>query len=142
MFSRQNLLATLAATVAMFLLGYLLWGMAMMDFFEAHSLVDTMKSDEEMSLLMIFLGNLFGALALSTLYGKWANGNYSVGGGFQFGAWIGFFVGVGMGLVWYGTANMMDETGHVVEAVLDIVYYGLIGVVIAIVYKTTAPKAG
>lgn len=142
MFSKHNLLATLAATVAMFLLGYLIWGIAMMEFFEGHSLVDTMKSDEEMSMPAIFLGNLFGALAMSTLYGKWSNGQYSAGGGFQFGAWIGFFVGVGMGLVWYGTANMMDETGHVVEAVIDIIYYGIIGAVIALVYKATAPKAG
>ncbi len=140
MFSKQNLLATLAGTLAMFILGYLIWGMATADFFEQHSLADVMKSDEDMNLGMIFLGNLVGAFAMSSLYGKWARGHHSAGQGFQFGSWIGLFVGVGMGLVWMGTSNMMDTTGHVVEAVIDIVYYGLIGLVIALVYKATASK--
>ena len=140
MFSKQNLLATLAGTVAMFLLGYLIWGIATQDFMEQHSLVDVMKSDEEMNMLYIFLGNLFGAFALSTIYGKWARGHHSAGQGFQFGAWVGFLIGVGMGLVWLGTSNMMDSTGHAVEAILDIIYYGLVGMVIALVYKATAPK--
>lgn len=140
MFSKQNLLATLAGTLAMFILGYLIWGMATADFFEQHSLVDVMKSDEDLNLGMIFLGNLFGAFAMSSLYGKWARGHHSAGQGFQFGTWVGLFVGVGMGLVWMGTSNMMDTTGHVVEAVIDIVYYGIIGLVIALVYKATASK--
>lgn len=141
MFSRQNLLATLAGTVTMFLLGYLIWGMATQDFFAQHNLTDMMKSDEEMNMVFILLGNLCGAFALSTLYGRWSGGTYKAGEGFQFGAWIGFIIGVGMGLVWMGTSNMMDSTGHAVEAVLDIVYYGLVGLVIAVVYKSTAPKA-
>ncbi len=140
MFSKQNLLATLAATVAMFILGYLIWGMATMSFFEEHSNTAMMKSDEEMSLLLIFLGNLFGALAFCTLYGKWARGHHSAGQGFQFGALVGFFVGVGMGLVWMGTSNWMDTTGHIVEAILDILYYGVIGVIVALVYKALAKK--
>ena len=35
MFSKQNLLATVAGTVTMFVLGYLIWGMATASFFEA-----------------------------------------------------------------------------------------------------------
>jgi hypothetical protein len=31
----------------------------------------------------------------------------------------------------------MDTTGHVAEAVIDIIYYGLVGGVIAIVYRAT-----
>ncbi|MBC2837850.1 hypothetical protein [Robiginitalea sp. SC105] len=142
MFSKQNLSATIVAAVAMFLLGYLIWGMATMSFFEEHALSDVMKSDEEMSLLMIFLGNLAGAFAMSTLYGKWANGTHSAGGGLGFGTWIGIFVGLGMGLVMYGTSKMMDGTAHAVEAILDIVYYAVIGAVIALVYKATAGKQG
>lgn len=140
MFSKQNLLATLAATVAMFLLGWLIWGIATMDFFEQHSITDVMKDEAEMNTAFIFLGNLFGAFALSTLYGKWARGHHSAAQGFEFGAWIGFFIGVGMGLVWMGTSKLMDPTGHAVEAVLDILYYGLIGLVIALVYKAAGPK--
>ncbi len=138
MFSKSNLLATLVAGVVMFFLGYLIWGIATADFFEEHSLVNVMK--EVPNLGLIALGNVFGAFVLSTLYSKWARGHHSLGQGFQFGAWIGAFVGISMGLIWYATANWMDATGHIVEAVIDIVYYGIVGAIIALIYQKTAPK--
>lgn len=138
MFSKQNVLATLAGTVAMFLLGYVIWGIATVDFFESHALANVMKDPPD--LLYIALGNLIGTFALSSLYGKWARGVHSASEGFQFGAWIGLFVGLGMGLLWFGTAELMDLTGYLVEAILDILFYGVIGVIIALVYKATAAK--
>ena len=138
MFSKSNLLATLVAGVVMFFLGYLIWGIATAEFFEEHSLVNVMK--EVPNLGLIALGNLFGALMLSTLYGKWARGHHSVGQGFQFGALVGAFVGISMGLIWYATSNWMDSTGHIAEAVIDILYYGIVGAVIALVYQKTASK--
>lgn len=35
MFSKTNLLATITGGIAMFLLGYLIWGMAMVSFLKA-----------------------------------------------------------------------------------------------------------
>ena len=139
MFTKQNLLATLAGFLTMFLLGYAIWGYATVDFFEAHTLTNVMKDPPDM--LFIALSNLIGVFALSTLYGKWSHGIYGAGSGFSFGAWIGIFVGLGMGLLWYGTTELMDLTGHVAEAVIDIIFYGIIGAVLGIVYKATAPKA-
>lgn len=139
MFTKQNLLATLAGFAVMFLLGYAIWGVATVDFYESHTLANIMKDPPDM--LFIALGNLIAAFALSSLYGKWARGVHSFSEGFQFGAWIGIFVGLGMGLLWYGTSEIMDMTAHLVEAVLDIAFYGIIGAVIAIVYKAAAPKA-
>ena len=138
MFSKSNLLATLVAGVVMFFLGYLIWGIATAEFFEEHSLVNVMK--EVPNLGLIALGNLFGALMLSTLYSKWARGHHSIGQGFQFGALVGAFVGISMGLIWYATSNWMDSTGHIAEAVIDILYYGIVGAVIAFVYQKTASK--
>lgn len=140
MFSKQNLLATVVATIAMFVLGFLIWGVATVEFFEGHTLTKAMKDPPDFPILV--LSNLIAAFALSTIYGKWANGNNSLGGGFQFGVWIGIFMGLGMGLLWYATSEFMDLTGHLVEAVLDIVYYGIIGAVIGLMYKATEPKGG
>ena len=136
MFSKSNLLATVAATVVMFLLGYLIWGVATVDFFESHTITNAMKDPVDFT--YIILGNLLGSFALSTLYGKWARGHHSAKEGAEFGIWIGVFVGLGMGLLWYGTSTMMDLTGHLAEAVLDIVFYLIIGTVIALVYKATS----
>lgn len=138
MFTKQNVLATLAGFVVMFVLGYVIWGLALTDFFAGHTTNNIMKEPPIMG--FIALGNLIGAFALSSLYGKWARGIHSAKEGFQFGAWIGVFVGLGMGLLQYGVMEMMDMTGYMVEAVIDIIFYGIIGAVIAIVYKATAAK--
>lgn len=138
MFSKSNLLATLVAGVVMFFLGYLIWGIATADFFEEHSLVNVMK--EVPNLGLIALGNIVGAFILSTLYSKWARGNHSLAQGFQFGALIGAFVGISMGLIWYATSEWMDGTGHIAEAVIDILYYGIVGAIIALIYQKTAAK--
>lgn len=138
MFSKSNLLATLSGTITMFFLGYLIWGVATQDFFEAHTLTSSMK--DPVNFPFIILGNLFGAFALSSLYGKWARGHHSAKEGMEFGAWVGIFVGLGMGLLWYGTSEMMDLTGHLVEAFLDIVYYIIVSIVIALAYKATSKK--
>ena len=142
MLSKQNVLATLAGTLAMFILGYVIWGIATVSFFEGHTLMSgAMKGEDELNLGLIFVANLASVLAMSTLYGKWAGGHHSAGGGLHFGAWIGIFVGIGSGLLMYATTNLMDGTGYAVEAVLDIVFYAIIGMIIALVYKATAPKA-
>lgn len=138
MFSKQHLLATVVATVTMFILGYLIWGVATVDFFEGHTINSVMKDPPLFP--FIILANLIGAFSLCVIYGKWARGYHSMGGGFQFGVWIGIFVGLGIGLLWYGTSEMMDLQGHLVEAVLDIVYYGIVGAVIGLMFKATQPK--
>ncbi len=139
MFTKQNLLATLAGFATMFLLGWAIWGFATVDFFEDHTLNNFMKDPPD--ILFIALANIIGAFALSSLYGKWARGVHSAKEGFQFGVWIGIFTGLGMGLITYATMVWMDLTGHIVEAIIEIVYYGIVGAVIAIVYKATATKS-
>ena len=84
MFSKQNLLATVAATVTMFVLGFLIWGIATVSFFEAHSITNVMKPDDEMNMTFIFLGNLFASFGMASLYGKWARGYHGFFEGFGF----------------------------------------------------------
>ena len=135
MLNKANLLATVVGTIVMFFLGYVIWGMLTVDFFTQHTLADTAK---EPNLMYILVGNLVMTFALSSLYGKWADGNFSAASGFKFGAMVGLFVGVGMGLLWYGSANMMTLTGHIAEAGLDILFYAVIGAVIGLVYQKVA----
>lgn len=139
MFTKQNLLATLAGFLVMFFLGYVIWGIAMVDYFEGHTTNNIMKDPPDM--LFIAISNLIAVFALSSIYGKWSRGIHSAKEGFQFGAWIGVFTGLGMGLLAYATTEIMDLTGYIVEAVLEIIFYGIIGAVIALVYKATAAKS-
>ena len=136
MFSKSNVLATLAGTIAMFLLGYLIWGVVTVDVFEAYVVSDVMKDPPDF--VFILLGNLFQAFAMSTLYGKWARGTHSAKQGAELGILFGIFVGLGVWFVQYATTNFMNLTGYLIEAVLEIVYYALTGIVIALVYKATS----
>lgn len=138
MFTKQNVLATLAGFVVMYVLGYVIWGIATVNFFEGHTLNDYMKDQPDM--LFIAISNLIAVFALSSIYGKWARGVHSAKEGFQFGVWIGLFVGIGLGLLWYATAELMDLTGYLVNGVIEILFYGVIGVIIALVYKGTSKK--
>lgn len=138
MFSKSNLLATLAGFAVMFLLGYAIWGVATADFFAGHTINNVMKDQPDM--LMIAISNLIAVFALSSIYGKWARGHHSAKEGFRFGAWIGVFAGLGLGLLWYATSDIFDMTGQLVNGVIEIVFYGIIGAVIALVYKATAGK--
>ena len=137
MFTKQNLLATLAGAVACNLLGWGIWGFALMDFFEGHTLTPMMKDPVDM--LWLSIANIVQVFALATIYGKWARGHHSAGEGFKFGVWIGIFT-LGIALLWYATATFMDLTGHLVDGVVSIIFWGVIGAVIGIVYKATASK--
>lgn len=138
MFSKQNLLATLAGFLTMFLLGWIIWGFALADFYDGHTLNDIMRPDEEISMLFIALSNLISAFALATIYGKWARGYNGFGSGFEFGVWIGIFAGIAYGLMWYATAEFMDPTGHLVDGVVTLIYFAITGGVIGLVYKATS----
>ena len=138
MFSKSNLLATLATGIFLFLGGYLIWGVLTVDFFSQHAGSATGVMKEPIDMVHVALGNLFQAFFLSTIYSKWARGVHSAKGGFEFGALVGAFMGIGIGLLWFGVANLSDLTGVAVEAILDIVFMGIAGVVIALVYKATS----
>ena len=137
MFSKQNLLATFAGFLVMYILGFLIWGIATADFFDSHTINDVSKDPD---MVFLAISNLVAAFVVSTLYGKWSGGNYGAKDGFGFGAWIGLFTGVGLGLIWYATMTVMDLQGYLAEAILEIIFYGIMGAVIGIVYKATQPK--
>jgi hypothetical protein len=139
MFTKQNLLATLAGFAAMFLMGYGIWEFLLADFFNSHTLKSFMN--EEMSMALIAGSNLIAAFALSSVYGKWARGHHSATDGFQYGAWIGLFTGFGIGLLNQAVMGLMDMTGTLVNGVVEVIYYGIIGAIIALVYKATAKKS-
>ncbi|NKI31631.1 hypothetical protein [Croceivirga thetidis] len=135
MFSKSNLLATLAAAFVMFLLGWAIWGFALEDFFESHTISDVMK--DEPNPILILVSNLIGAFILSSIYRKWARGQHGIKEGPEFGIAVGAFTGLSMGLMWYATSNWMNFTGHLAEVIIEIMYYALVGIVISVIYNIT-----
>lgn len=138
MFSKSNLLATLFAGIFLFFGGYLIWGILTADFFAEHAGSATGVMRENPDMVHLVLACLLQAFFLGAIYGKWARGIHSMKEGFQFGALVGAFTGFGIGLLWFATGNITDITGQLVNGVIEVIFYGIAGAIIGVVYKATA----
>lgn len=140
MFSKSNLISTLVTAVWGYLGGWLLWGMLMDPILEQHnSATELMKEMPDMVHLII--GCLVVGFALSTIYSKWANGNFSPTSGLTLGVWVGILLGFGEGIVNMSVMNMLDITGTLLNGVTYIVFYAVMGLLAGLVYQKTSPKA-
>ena len=139
MFSKTNLISTIVTTLWAFLGGYLLWdtiGGSLMS--EHETIVGLLKAEPDF--LHLVLGCLVTAFVFCTVYSKWARGHHSLSEGAQFGLWIGLLMGVGSGLINYATSNMMDISGTMINAVLYIVYFVIMGILTSLVYGKMSSK--
>ncbi|MBK8193139.1 MAG: hypothetical protein IPK76_07995 [Lewinellaceae bacterium] len=68
------LLAAFAGGVTTFLLGWLVYGIALKGFFDSNmgSATGVMRGEEDMQLWAIFAGNVAWALLLALLFSRWA----------------------------------------------------------------------
>lgn len=122
------LVATLAAAVAAFLFGWVVFGILLADFYKANAPVFEGLMKDPPDLLMIFLSNLFNAFLIAFIFNRWA-GIRTAGEGAQAGFIIMAIVALGTDLMMYGTMNL---TTPVLMAV-DVVGSGLFGAVIGAV---------
>lgn len=127
-------MATLAGFVTFFLLGWLLYGMLLMDFFmtNAGSATGVSRGDTQMVWWALVLGNVFQAYLLVYIFGKWANIT-TFGGGLQTGATIGLILGYGYDLTMYGTSNISNLTATLVNPLVMAIMMGITGGVIGAV---------
>jgi hypothetical protein len=131
MTAKTRIMATLAGFVVLFMLGWLLYGMLLMDFFStnAGSATGVQKTEDEMVWWALILGNVLQAYLLVYIFGKWANIT-TFAGGLQGGAMIGLILGYAYDLIMYGTANIMNLTAALVDPLIAAVMMGVAGGVI------------
>jgi hypothetical protein len=128
MTAKNRILATLVGFVVLFLLGWLTYGMLLMDFYAANagSASGVMRAEENMVWWALILGNMFQAYLLVYIFGKWANIT-TFAAGFQGGAIIGLIIGLAINLSMYGTSNMMNLTATLVDPIVSAVMMGITG---------------
>ena len=137
MFAKSNVICTIVTAIWGFVGGYLLWGLLGETLFADYlgSATGVMKAVPDMA--HIALGCLIQAFAFSTLYGKGEKGSYGISSGIIFGLWLALLIGLGEGLIDYATANILNLTGTMVNFVLCIVFFGVMGMLAGLVYKKT-----
>jgi len=129
MSTQKFVLATVAGGVTLFVLGGILYGWLLMDFFMANSGTATGAMKETPDWFHLVLGELMFATLLTTVLGKWARVS-SAGQGLTVGATFGFLLSLAMGLTFIGTMNITTPTAAMVDVIVGTVRTGVAGAVI------------
>jgi len=121
--------AALAGGVVYFLLGWLVYGMLLMDFFEKNSGGATGVMREQMVWWSLILGNLLVGCLLAWVFGRWA-GIKTFMGGLVGGLVLGFLVSAAYDFTGFGVMNLNNLQGAIVDIVVNTLMMGITGGVV------------
>ena len=140
--TKKFLMGTIAGGVSYFILGFLIYGMALAGTMEAYSNAACMRPMEGMVWWAMVAGNLTYGGLLSYVFLKAGNVN-SFGSGAQTGMMVAFLVSISMDLIMFATSTMMNSTTGIVidviaSTVMGAVVGGIVGVVLGMGNKPAA----
>ncbi|MFZ2285350.1 MAG: hypothetical protein WAV93_00015 [Bacteroidales bacterium] len=122
---------TIFGGIVYFLLGWLVWGILLMDFFSANMNQCANRPGNEMVWWAIILSNLLMALLL-TLIMHWARAKTIVDG-LKYGAIFGLLYGSAIAVSYWSTTTMYLRAGAVVvDIIVSTVVMAIIGLVIVL----------
>jgi hypothetical protein len=128
--AKSFIIGTITGAIAFFLVGYLLYGIVLVDFFQANAGSATGVMKETPDMILLFLGEIAWGALFTYIFLQWANIR-TLASGAKAGAILGFLMGLGFNLISVGTANLINLTGaigdSVVQLVMGAVAGGLIG---------------
>lgn len=129
--TNKVLLAALVGGVVYFLLGWVVYGMLLMDTYKsfAGSATGVNKGDTDMVLWAIFVGNVIWALLFAVIFDRWAKIS-TLQAGAVAGAWMSFLFSLSFNLLSYGTTNIMTFTGVLVDPIVSAVMGAIVGGII------------
>jgi hypothetical protein len=99
--SKSFIIATLAGTVSSFIVGFLIYGMALQGYMEANTMEGIGK---EPNMLWIVISHVILGAGITYIWMKWA-GIKTLVSGLTGGLTIGLFFGLSLGCVFFGTLN-------------------------------------
>jgi hypothetical protein len=125
------LYAGLAGFVAYFLLGWLLYGVLTMSYFEGQTpeVARDVSRGDSMVWWSLLLGNLIIGFFLAFVFLRWANIK-TFAGGLIGGAIIGAFIVAGIDFTMHGTMDIMSLPAVFVDVVVGTIMWALTGGVV------------
>ena len=130
MSSKKFLAGGLVGGVAFFLLGWLVFGMLLMNFMMEHSVSSSaaFRGEANMVWWAMAVGNLALGLLLSYVIAK--AGNHSAGAGMITGAVTALLMSMASNCITYAQINLWDSTAMVVDIFASAVLGGVVGAII------------
>lgn len=138
----RMLLAALVGGVVAFLLGWLIFGLLLASYMDAHIVKyeGLMKPQEQMNLGLMFVNNLLVALLLAWALGRMGVKDFK--SGVVAGAIMGFLFYLSVDLGFLAMTNLFDGPGMVVvDALANAVLTGLVGGTIGLMLGRGTAKA-
>lgn len=131
MSNNKILLAGLVGAIVAFLLGFIVYGNLLTDFFmeNAGSATGVMRGDDEMLWVPMILGHVTWGLLIAIIFGRWA-GISTCGTGAKAGALLGFLIGASFDLIQLGSTHISNATGAVVDIIVMTVISAIVGGVV------------
>ena len=128
MINKKTLIGCAAGGVTYFLLGWLIYGILLKDFYASQTTVSGFEKNPP-DFLFLIIGNLSSALLMAIILGNWLKVN-SVAEGFKAALLIGCLLGIGFDSVMYATTNMMTLSGVITDILVTTIMTGIGGAVI------------
>ncbi len=126
--SSKSVLAALAGALTLFLLGYVLYGLLLMDFYTANTGAATGVMKDPPDWLWLLLGQLAGGALLVLVLG-WA-GSTSLASGLKAGALFGLLMALFIDFTMYGTTHINNLTVTILDPIVAAIHMGVAGAVV------------
>ncbi len=130
--TNKILLAALAGGVTYFILGWLVYGIALKGFMETHMAAGNAiaRPEAEMVWWALILGNLAFGLLFALIFGRWASIS-TLATGAKAGAVIGLIMTIAWDFMMYSMYTISDITGIIVDIIVATVLFAIVGAVVA-----------
>jgi hypothetical protein len=122
------IIGSLVGGLVLFLLGYPVYGILFMEFFETNTGSATGVPRESIGFLSLWIGQWTWGGLLTIILG-W-NGTRTITGGLCVGATVGFLLALGINLTMYATSNVSNLAATLVDPLLAMVLFALAGAAI------------
>lgn len=128
----KTLYATIASFIVYFLLSWLVYGILLMDFYEANTIQYPGLMNEMPDMFLMIVGGLIWCFFFVYIFQKWA-GIKTIGAGFSAGLFITFLIMLSFDLYFLASMNLLNYTIVVVDVVTASILGGITGAVIGFV---------
>lgn len=126
-------IAGLAGGVVSFLLGWLIYGMLMKDYYATNTNQSTMRAEADMIWWAMIAFNLAWGVFFAYLFSRWAN-IFTLSAGVYAGAKINFMLGITMSLSFWAMTTMYNNLNVVfVDIAINVIMGAVVGGVVGFV---------